>query len=316
MSKARRSLIGLVIAFVLAAVALFGFTACDGAQGGGTEPASQAEFVFEGQATFSNGVDYSIVITGYKDNSFLLTVKEMPILEMDGTWTMVEGKGYKLYLNDAGGTYVYTSYDTAAKAFTAKVPVNLGGGFGSTTVTMTCADEAFASLYDGEGLPPHPPTFTGHGLGGTKGNSEYLCSLICFEDGTCVAVTDKTGIPNRNGVYTYDSETNTYSFEFEDETEAYDRAFIYENDEGVECYYHTFGCAVGDVGSTATTEKLPVSDGIPHYNTSTWYYDADGNKVETQFKTTYDEATKTYTLIYEAYCRGFVDRLVTYTVED
>lgn len=317
MLKAKRFIFSVVVAFCLLFAASVCLTACNGDNGGGGGNSEDKEFVFEGAATFSNGVDYSIVITGYADEeqSFLLTVKEMPILEMGGTWVMVEGKGYKLYLNDAGGTYVYTSYNVATQSFTAKVPVNLGGGFGNATVVMTCKDGGFAAQYDGIGLPPHPPTFTGHGLGGTKGNSSYDCSVICREDGTCVAVTDKTGIPDREGTYTYDAETNVYSFEFADETEAYERAFIYTKND-VENYYHTFGCAVGDVGSIATTEYLPVSEGIPHYNTSTWYYDGDGNKVETEFKTTYDEATKTYTLIYEAYCRGFVDRLVTYTVED
>lgn len=309
--KTKQRLFTLLLSALLLLVALPFFAACDNET---IEPnTGEYEFVFEGSGTFSDGVDYHITIRGNHDQTFLLTIKELPLLEMDGTWVLVENKGYKFYLNDYDGTYVYTTYDTTSKVFTAKVPVNLSEGLGRKTVTMTYQDAAFAAVYDGVGLPPHPPTFTGFGYGGSNGNSVYNCQIICREDGTCVSVTDKSGTADREGTYTYDAETDTYYFEFADEE--YDVSYIKSTDEGM-AYYHTFGSAAGGTPSKATTETLLQSDGFPRFNTSTWYYDADGNKVETEFKTTYDAETKTYTLIYEAFCHGFCDRLVTYTLED
>lgn len=312
--KKKGKLACTLLASFFAVTALFSVAAC-----ASEKSEDNSEFVFKGSGKFGDGNDYHITLVGNKDDekSFLLTVDEIPMLELGGTWVMVENKGYKLYLDDTDGTYVYTRYNPATKEFSAKFNLNLSGGLGRSKVALTYRDEEFAKEYDGKGLPMHPPTFTGYGWAGLWSKTKYDCSLICREDGTCVSITDKTGVPNRNGVYTYDEETNVFSFEFEDEV--YQSNYLNSNAyTGFDlAYIHCYGSAMNDDGVTGWVEYYDATKEMPKFNTCTWHYDKEtGEKVVIDFKTTYDEATKTYSLIYEAFAKGFVDRLVTYTVED
>lgn len=316
MIRAKR-FISIAVALFAFIVFVLAFAACTKQQ---QTTDGDYEFVFTGSGVFSDGNEYNVTITGNKDKdkTFDLRVEEMPALELDGTWVYVENKGYKLYFNDSGGSFVYSKYDTQSKEFSFKYSLNLGGGLGQTKVTMTCLDEKFSSVYDGVGLPPIPPTFTGYGWGGAKGVNKYTCTLICNEDGTCVSITDTAGIDPRYGTWEYNEETNVYSFEFEEEV--YPSNYIRPRPEdNKQSYLHGYGVLKDlEEGHTEYVQYMPVEDfdEQPQFTTSTWYYDENGNKVETPFETTYDEETKTYTLIYEAMAKRFLDRIVTYTLED
>lgn len=276
---------------------------------------ANSEFYFVGGGVFGDDVNYHVTITGNKDadKTFVLKVKEMPALELTGKWVFVEKKGYKLYFDDTDGSFAYARYDATTKEYTLKYTLNLGGGQGRNKVVLTYKDEAFASVYDGEGLPPLPPTFSGHGWNGTN---RHDCALFCYEDGTCVSITDKAGVPNRNGTYTYDKVANKYSFTFEDELSHYPANYIATVD-GVECYRYDWTVLGGDDPTVSSKrENLPTSEGFPDFSTSAWYRNEAGEKVWFNFETTYDEATKTFDLYYEAYSKGLQVRHVTYTVDD
>ena len=62
--------------------------------------------------------------------------------------------------------------------------------------------------------------------------------------------------------------------------------------------------------------SIPTSEGFPQFTTSAYWIDENGEQVWYDFKTTYDEETKTYTLYYEAYSKGLQNRVVTYTVDE
>ena len=273
------------------------------------------EFYFEGGGVFSDNVDYHVTLVGNKDKdkTLLLKVKEMPALELTGHWVLVENKGYKVYFDDSDNSFAYSRYDVNTKTFTIKYKLNLGGGQGRNKITLNYKDENFANYYDGEGLPPLPPTFTGYGWNGTN---RHDCILSCFEDGTCVSITDKSGVPNRLGTYKYDTATNTYSFEFENEESHYPANYI-TNIDGVQYYRYDWTVLGGNDPTIAShRENLPLSEGFPQFTNKAFYYNENNEKVWFDFKTTYDETTKTYDLYYEAYSKGLQVRHVTYTVDD
>lgn len=314
--KEKSKLLSVILAFLIICMSLSMLVGCGGKTKTPEQTGGDYEFVFEGGGVFTDGVNYHVNITGNKDadKTFTLSVKEFPMLVMSGKWVFVEHKGYKLYFDDNEGSFAYSRYNADTKEFTVKYNLNLGGGQGRAKVVLTYKDEAFSSEYDGEGLPPLPPTFTGHGWNGTN---RHDCILYCYEDGTCVSVTDKAGVPNRNGTYTYDPVTNVYSFEFEDESSHYPANYISTDKNGNTTYRMEYCVLRGDDPSKGNYRAdLPTSEGYPQFTTSAWYYDEAGQKVEYEFKTTYDEATKTYTLYYEAYSKALQHRVVTYTVDD
>ena len=313
MNGMRKSL-GVLLAILMLCMPLALVAGCDGKGEDKPGPTGDYEFVFEGGGVFDDGVNYHVTVYGNKDESLSLHVAEMPTLSMSGHWVFVENKGYKLYFNDAQESFAYARYDTATEEFTVKYSLNLGGGQGNAKVTLTCKDEAFAAEYDGIGLPPLPPTFTGHGWNGTN---RHDCILYCYEDGTCKSVTNKAGVPDRMGTYTYDEETNVYSFEFEDEKDHYPANYIGTAADG-STYYRLDYCVFrGDDPSKGNFRgQIPTSEGFPQFTTSAYWIDENGEKVWYDFKTTYDEETKTYTLYYEAYSKGLQNRVVTYTVDE
>lgn len=312
----RRYLLAAVLAFVFVCLSC---AACVPTSVPG--PSDSYEFVFNGTGVFADGNEYDIVIHGNDDagKTFRLGVDQIPALELDGTWVFVEGKGYKLYFNDTSETYVYTRYDPQTKEFSFQYTLNLSGGLGEAKVKMTAKDEAFAAEYDGKGLPAHPPTFTGVGWGGGSGTMAVASTLVCNEDGTCISIASETGAPNRTGTWTYDEARNVYSFVFDDET--YPTNYLKPHPEsGKSSWRHSYGAIFSsEAGNSKYIDYIVVEDfeTQPQFTDATWHYDENGEKVYIPFETTYDEATKTYTLIYEALAKNmFLDRIVTYTVDE
>ena len=296
------------------------------------------EFDFKGSAEFSTGKTYNVEIVGNKDEeqSFLLTVEENEAWELDGTWTYVENKGYKLYFDDSDDNYVYTKYDSSSKTFSFNYTLNLGAGFGTGKIKFSYKDVNFASKYDGIGLGVHPPIFTGGGWGSSYATSWRVTNLTCYEDGTCLSTCTYKGV-TRSGKWTYDEIKNQYSFVFDVENftgwrnvdvwtgigNSYNQSF---NNEVTyrHCYWvgdYKTPAALKEAGNAeiatdkpGRTELWLQSEGGRDYTTSTYQ---NGNTNVHDFVTTYDEETKTYTLIYEQIDSFFyVDRMVSYTLED
>lgn len=315
-----RKLLGVLLAILMLCMPLSLLAACAPDNPDTPKPSVDYEFVFEGGGLFSDGVTYHVSIYGNKDanQSFTLHVDEMPILTLTGNWVLEQGKGYKLYFNDTNKSFAYSRFNEDTKEFTLKYNLNLGGGQGMSKVVLTCKDEAFAEEYDGVGLPPLPPTFSGHGWNKTN---KYDCVLYCYEDGTCLSVTNRTGVPNRSGTYTYDAEKNQYSFEFEDERDNYLPDYFEKDELGRDVPRYDYCVFMGDDPTLGPDKlgyrrNLPYEDGFPRFNTGAYYYTDDGEKHEYDFVTTYDEETKTYTLYYEAFAKVLMHRVVTYTVDD
>lgn len=309
--------VALMLAVVVLSLCASAFTAC----GGSNADDGDWEFVFAGSGVFADGNEYNAVIRGNKDEdqTFVLTIEELPALELGGTWVLVEGKGYKLYFDDSGNSYSYSYYDTDTSTFSLKYTLNLSGGLGSAKINFMFRDEAFASVYDGEGLPPHPPTFTATGYGNLAALTPYYFTLICNEDGTCVSVPARADIDKRNGTYTYDEESNVYSFEFEDQE--YTSNYLFTDDDGKQYYRHMYTASVDNtlqygVGYSELIEYTGT-ESQPQFNTAVTHTDkTTGEPVTIEYKTTYDEETKTYSLIYETFAKCFLDVYATYTVEE
>ena len=130
--------------------------------------------------------------------------------------TFVDGKGYKLYFEDVGDQFTYTDYDTATQTFSFRYNLDLGEALGSRRIEFTYADPDFASVYDGEGLGPTPPTFEGSGWGGYLGQFEIAPATIrCYEDGTAsFTATAVTAVDPKTGTWEYDADTDTYHLYF------------------------------------------------------------------------------------------------------
>lgn len=241
-----------------------------------TEPAADGDYLFDfvGTEKFDDGKEYTFHIRAPKedDGTFTLTVDELSQFEMDGTYTYVENKGYKLYFEDVDSQFAYTSYDTETNEFTLKYNLMLGEMLGKRRITFAYSDEAFADLYDGEGLGMTPPTFEGSGWGGYKAQFEIApAKLTCYEDGTATfTATAVTAVDPKTGTWDYDEETNTYHFNFPPQT--------FSNTSNVEVQED------GTIGYQTV------------YGEGEWKYDKYSETTETDFYTTYDEETGTYNL--------------------
>lgn len=268
--KTARKLVVFIITVIMTLAAVAVITACSPAE----QPPDDETYAFKfvGSGKFNDDTTYNITITGSEDDdSFELLIKELPMFQLDGTYVYVEGKGYKLYFEDAGSQFVYTAYDTESKIFSFTYDLNLGEALGTRSVPFTWTDSSFASAYDGEGLGPVPPTFTGGGWGGYIGQFEITPATIrCYEDGsaifTAVAVT---AVDPKYGTWEYDRATNTYHLNFPPQ-------------------------------SYANSSQTEVRDGVTYYHIvygeSDHRYDVTGDKTATDFYTTYDDSTDTYSL--------------------
>lgn len=97
-----------VAAIVWVCVSLAGSSTGTGSGGGGGGIVEgDYEFVFSGSVETNTGRTFTLALTGNKDEeqTLDLTVQEMPALSIDGNWTFTENKGYKIFLNDANGTF-------------------------------------------------------------------------------------------------------------------------------------------------------------------------------------------------------------------
>ncbi len=271
------------------------------------------EFVFTGSTEIADQT-YNVTLYGNKDEgkTVSLKIEELPMVELTGSWVFVEGKGYKIYFDDATDSFAYTKYDPETKLFSFNYNLNLGDtSGGSGKVAFTCKNEAFADEYDGVGLGNVPPIFTGYStfIGAVFALKQPVaCLLTCYEDGTCVSIStnEVKFATERNGAWEYDSATNVYTFTFEDEP------FVADAERG--SVYYKFNQEI--------IETLP-EDTVSHWNPmeSGCYWDQvtitenPGNT----FQTVYDEETNTYFLLYEHGYSGaneFADRYVSWSPDD
>lgn len=261
----------LVMAIIFSAVALLG-----GCSGGEKKTSADNDYVFDfvGKEQYDDGQEYTFHIRAPKgeDGVFTLSINELSRFELEGTYTYVENKGYKLYFEDIDSQFAYTSYDTDTNEFSLKYNLDLGEMLGKRRVTFTWLDEEFGDVYDGEGLGMTPPTFEGGGWGGYKAQFEITgAKLTCYEDGTATfTATAVTAVDPKSGTWDYDEETNTYHFNFPAQT--------FSNTSNVE---------VQEDGRTGYQTV---------YGEGEWRYDKYSETTETDFYTTYDETTGTYSL--------------------
>lgn len=208
-------LMAAVMAMSVAAV----FVGCapEEETGDGPGPAQTYEFDFVGTGNYNDGNDYTIHIRGSEEeDTFALTIDELTIFQLDGTYTYVDQKGYKLYFEDVGSQFAYTAYDTETEEFSFRYNLDLGEALGSRRIEFTYSDPDFADVYDGEGLGPTPPTFEGSGWGGYLGQFEIAPATIrCYEDGSAqFTATAVTAVDPKTGTWDYDADTNTYHLYF------------------------------------------------------------------------------------------------------
>ncbi len=276
------------------------------------EDDSQYEFEFTG-STEIQGTEYHSTIYGNEDSTFALRIEELPTAEMTGTWTFVDGKGYKLYFDDTNSSFRYTKYDPETKQFSFNYKLDLGDtNGGSGDIQFVYEDADFANQYDGEGLGPMPPVFNGYTtyMGAMVALGEPMkCTLTCYEDGTCTSVSSnevKFASP-RNGTWSFDEESNTYTFEME--PEPFEGAAYWKFTKPVgtplEDAAEHWTIMGGEEGSQPECywESVPVEE--PYTNNT--------------FTTEYDEETNTYYLLMEHGLSGaneYADRYFAYTPEE
>lgn len=269
-----RKIFGMFLAAVMAVSVAAVFVGCgpDEPDPVPPDPAGSYEFDFVGSGEYNDGNEYTIHIRGSEtDDTFALTIDELSIFELDGTYVYVENKGYKLYFEDVGNQFTYTDYDTATQTFSFRYNLDLGEALGTRRIEFTYSDPDFNSVYDGEGLGPTPPTFEGSGWGGYLGQFEIAPATIrCYEDGTAsFTATAVTAVDPKTGTWEYDADTNTYHLYFPPQ-------------------------------SFANSSYIREIDGVNHYATVHGQYDVQytstSGQTLTDFYTEYDEATGTYTL--------------------
>lgn len=201
------------------------------------EEKKNARFVFtgEGKADTGRALHYSVI--GKQDNTILVAIDELPRLSMDGTWTFVENKGYKLYFNDGNGTFAYTKYNAETKAFTFR-SMMATGNYGSPEVSFSYVDADFA--YDGIGLGNKPPLFNIEGYNG--GTSHQTGIVTCNEDGT-FKVGSSGGLwwvyDRTEGKWVYNETEDQYELTFNDPYAFKNRPSMRQGEEGATCRVFT-----------------------------------------------------------------------------
>lgn len=251
------------------------------------------EFVFRGSALYGDGKMYNVSITGNKgQNTFDVTVEGVPALELGGTYTYVENAGYKLYFEDSYSSQAFSRYDKESKTFALNYILSLGESTGSRMISFSYKNIAFADVYDGVGVKESAPLFTGICYTGKDSQVTLDSRVVCYENGSCKVFTDFDGCPVRDGTWNYIADEDKYHFVLEDEDEnvfggylGYDVAYTYW-DGRVENWN------IGDKG------------------------DENGRIDYTEFDAVYNRYTDTYSMIVEAACWGYTERLVTYSPDN
>lgn len=292
--KKRIKLLSLALSVLMLAGLL---TACGQSAGDPNVPEvdkSQMEFYFEASPTYPDGRTYDITVTGNLDGTVNLAIAQMPYSSVGGTWTMVDGKGYKLYFED--GTFAYTYYDTDARRFTMDYRLDLGTVAGLTKVSfLSYRDLAFNDVYDGEGLGLLPPTFTGNGY---FAGGQFHCdgtTLTCNEDGTCTFTQTEwpTLYAPRTGTWEYDEAADQYTITLEPEAI-----------EGAPGAFKNNVCSATYADVDPDTMLPPAS---------MWEFTAQGDEAHTPNVFVTERAEDgTYWFIGEMWCVEYIDRFMTY----
>ncbi len=256
---------------------------------GGVTDKNEYEFEFVGTGTDAEGKELTIKIVGNKDSEQTISAEseDIPTLLLEGTWELVENKGYKISIDD-GWNYpvVYTKYDTEKKEFSFDLSLSM------VDYTFVYQDEAFASVYDGEGLKALP-TFACTGW--CHDNTLLPATLRLYEDGTCRVQSDYS-VPimemGRTGKWSYDETDNKYIFDFDEDQ--WEHCLTYEED-GVVSYRHY-------LGPNDEYEHWPTAEGAKEFKPA-------------HVESVYDESVGTYTIEFSAICCSVVDWTGVYTVE-
>ena len=272
------------------------------------------EFIFNGSTTIANQ-NYNVNLYGIKDKnqSISLKIKELPIAELTGNWKFVKNKGYKIYFDDANGSFAYTKYNVETKNFTFNYTLNIGDtNGGSGKVNFSYKDIDFFNEYDGEGLGNVPPTFFGYTtyIGAMFALGEPMqCVLTCYEDGSCVSLStnEVKFASERKGTWEFNSNENKYTFNFENEP------FKVNKEEG--STYWKFTKEVGKCSLEEASKNWTFMGGGTCY----WEQTKITQELSNTFSTVYNEENNTYFLLYEHGISGFsefADRYVSWSPDN
>ncbi len=250
------------------------------------------EFVFSGNVQTATGRSFTLNMLGNKDEgkTLNLVVAEMPALNMTGHWTFEEGKGYKVFLDDASQTFAYSRYNPETKTFSVMFDYDMGN-FGQPRARLTYKDEAFAAQYDNVGLGRKPPQFA---LTGYTTYSHYgYGTTACLENGSAIATLTNTGAGwyfNRSGNWRFDEESNEFVIVFTDETISLTDGNFDVHDDGN--------------GAYILWTKFPVGAAEPEYRTQLSLEELENTyKLFTdpyEYHAAYNAETNTYDISIEA----------------
>lgn len=282
----------VIAAFMIGSSMIANRPAANSTPEGSTPVSGDYEFLFSGTVEANTGRTFTLEMTGNKDEgqTLDLTVKEMPALSMTGRWAFVEGKGYKVFLDDASSTFAYARYNTDTQTYSVMFDYDLGN-FGKPRAVLTYEDKEFAGQYDGIGLGRKPPVFA---LEGYDTYKHYGYGVVsCAEDGTVNATLTNTGAGhylNRTGTWTYDESADEYIISFTDDTISLtDGELAIHEDAGGDYVVWTkfpIGAAEPEYGSSVTVSDL---EDVYHRFTDPYEYHA-----------AFDTATNSYQLTIEA----------------
>lgn len=258
----RLALLLLPLALLLS-MALVLFSACDDQpQDPPDDPNSEYAFVFTGTGETASGRTFNFTMTGSKeDDSLEIVAQENRAIRVDGRYELLEGKGYKIYVNDTSGANGYARYNDATDNFTITLSLVIGN-YGTVPVEFTYHDPDFA--YDGIGITePDPPLFENCvTIGAAVGDG--FGSITCTVDGTFSATATTGGgwIETRTGTYEYDAENDKYLFTFDDAVfatfDTYDPQLWQPNDYRVE--------AIGPVDRSDTPTREEIASEYDMFN--------------------------------------------------
>lgn len=199
-------------------------------------------FVFSGSGKIGD-VDYNVKISGAKETkTFVLSIAELPAIELTGTYEFDSSKGYRLTFGDNSDTVKVPKYNTATKLFSFVYELNLGTNYGKGDITFTYKNESFTP---GSETFFEPFSF----VGGTDygeplffGMADFNMQVTLYEDNTCSATGECSlaAVNGRSGTWSYDSTENAYSFIFGAMNATYDNdtynKYTAKYDEDIKSY--------------------------------------------------------------------------------
>lgn len=201
-----------IIAKLSALILIACFLVCGAVTLGGC---GNKKVVFDGGGEI-NGTYYNVSLECKdEDETFSLTIEEIPSLELTGRYEYDSARGYRFTFSDSNDTIKVPEFDETTKTFSFEYTLVLGDKYGTGNVKLSYVDEDFVQTEEAFFEPIVFYAFD-EDVGG-YGMTTCEAYMYLYEDGTLsiVASCPLTAVYGASGTWTFDKAANEYTFTYD-----------------------------------------------------------------------------------------------------